>query len=115
MVDDLAMPGSKAFVFVLAPLNTSITNLTMTSFMVNITSYTGNPQVESLEVTLKGGCEHRVCNLTRPSGNLTCPMPDLLPATKYVVKSVACFAGDLGCSSPFVLKTWTIPSRECWV
>ncbi len=113
VVDGLPMLGTKTLTFVSAPSNASITQLTMTSLTVNIEFYTGNPQVDSFKVTLQGVCEPQICKVKRISGQMACPMHDLLPATKYVVKTVACLPKDLECSSPFTLKTWTIPSREC--
>ncbi len=107
------MQDTKSVFCVLAPSNVSITQLTMTSLTVNIASYTGNPQVDSFKVTLKGVCEPQICKVKRISLKMACPMHDLLPASKYVVKTAACLPKDLECSSPFTLKTWTIPSREC--
>ncbi len=80
---------------------------------MDIARYTGNSQVDSFEVTLKGGCEPRVCKVKRLTEKVTCQVRDLSVATNYVIKSVACLPGGLGCSSPFTLKMWTLPSREC--
>ncbi len=79
---------------VLAPSNISIIQLTITSLTLNNAIYTGNSQVDSFEVTPKDGWEPRVCEVSRILENVTFPMHDQSPATKYVIESAAYLPGD---------------------
>ncbi len=95
-------------------MNASSMNPSMTAFDVSLSAYTGNPQVSSFILHMKGGLINKTCSLSRHSSPLTCHFTDLMSGYQYTIRAIACLPEPFGCSETAKLTAWTIPSRKCF-